>query len=441
MSGLFAGAARASIAPRSEELAAGVWLGGFGSYRQRRATAVHDEPQCRALALSDGITAFVVAALDLVGASGPLLQEIRQDAARLTGVAPEQIIVACTHSHASPDSQGLWGGLTPAYRDHIAHRAGAAIWEAHQALAPAVASAVTTTLGDGLVLNRRGWPETDRTLTALRFTREDGAPVSTLINAACHPTTTGAANTEVSRDWCGYAVDAIERETGGVAVYVNGAIGDANPAESGGFDPAQRLGEAVAGAALAALRDAVPIGGFLRVRAELLELPVNAERLSERVQSAVARAGPALSVLAKSGGMGAASLALHAAGRGDLAQIVAALAGISERGLVRRDGRTCLPTLCGYLRIGDDVEALVAPGEVLTRLALPLRAALAASHRLFLGLSHDTLGYFVPEDEWMTGRNNNYEESVSMGKHAGAALADGLLRLVPHGAEKAGGHA
>ena len=64
---------------------------------------------------------------------------------------------------------------------------------------------------------------------------------------------------------------------------------------------------------------------------------------------------------------------------------------------------------------------------------MPLRASLGARHRLFLGLTHDTLGYFLPEDEWMApGRNNNYEESVSMGKHGGAVLADKLLSLVPH---------
>ena len=152
------------------------------------------------------------------------------------------------------------------------------------------------------------------------------------------------------------------------------------------------------------------------------------------MQDAVGRAAPALSVLSRAGGMRAASIALHAAGRAELAQIVAALAGISERKVVHREGRGYLPTHCGYLRIGDGVEALAAPGEVLTRLALPLRAALGARHRVFLGLTHDTLGYFVPEDEWMTGRNNNYEESVSFGKHAGTVLADRLLSLVPHGA-------
>jgi hypothetical protein len=32
----------------------------------------------------------------------------------------------------------------------------------------------------------------------------------------------------------------------------------------------------------------------------------------------------------------------------------------------------------------------------------------------------------------MTGRNNNYEESVSMGKHGGATLANALLAMAPH---------
>jgi hypothetical protein len=58
-------------------------------------------------------------------------------------------------------------------------------------------------------------------------------------------------------------------------------------------------------------------------------------------------------------------------------------------------------------------------------------------HRLLVGLAHDTLGYFVPEDEWMTGRNRNYEESVSYGRHAGTLL-DAALRALPPSAPAAG---
>ena len=433
MADLLAGASRVSIAPRPDDLRDGVYLGGFGSYRQRLATAIHDEPMCRALAVSDGTTALVIAVLDLVGASGPLLSSIRADAARMTKLPAERILIACTHSHASPDMQGLWGGTGASYEQHVAHRAASAIWEAHHALEPATAVVATTAFG-GVVRNRRGWPETDDVLTTLRVTRATtgNEPIAMLVNYACHPTASGSANTEVSRDWCGYAVDAIERDGHGVAIYINGAVGDVNPARDGGFEHALSLGEAVASAAITSLAQAESTSGAIVARTEPLELPLNFERLSERVQNAVGRAGPALSVLSKSGGMHAASRALHAAGRSDLAQIVAAFAGISERKLVVRDGRTFLPTHCGYVRIGG-IEAFAAPGEVLSRLAFPLRASLGARHRMFFGLTHDTLGYFLPEDEWMTGRNNNYEESVSMGKHGGTVLADKLLSMVPHG--------
>ena len=430
MTALLAGAARASIAPRQEDLAEGVYLGGFGSYRQRRATGVRDEPQCRALALSDGESALVVAALDLVGAAGPWLAAIRADASRLTGIDPRRIVLACTHSHASPDLQGLWGGVPRGYAEHAAHRAGSAIFEAVRSMAPATVRAASLSF-EGAVRNRRGWAETDTALTALTFSTASGDPIATIANYACHPTASGPSNAEVSRDWCGYAVDALERERGGVAIYLNGAIGDVNPAHEG-FPAAEALGEAVAAAAVNALAGGEPATGRLHAEMRTLEIPLNFERLSRRVQDAVGRAGPALSLLSRTGGLRGASLALHAAGRADLAQIVAALQGISERALVHRDGRTYLPTQCGVIRLGD-VEALCAPGEVLTRLALPVRAAMGSRHRMFVGLANDTLGYFLPEDEWMTGRNNNYEESVSMGKHAGSVLADALLSLIAHG--------
>ncbi len=432
MNSLRAGAARVSIAPRRDDLTEGVYLGGFGTYRQRRATGIHDEPQCRAIAIGDDASAFVVAALDLVGASGPLLQSIREHATRLTSLPASQIAIACTHSHASPDMQGLWGGTSDSYERYVAERTAGAIRDAFDAMEPAAARVATTSLS-GVVRNRRGWPSTDDVLTTLHFATGDGAPIATLVNYACHPTASGPANTEVSRDWCGYAADAVEAALGGAAVYVNGAVGDVNPAADGAFEHAASLGEAVARAAVASLDASEEVEGAVGVRTEPLLLPVQFERLSQRVQDAVGRAGPALSVLGRTGGMRAASAALHAAGRSDLAQMVAALEGFTQRKLVQRDGRTYLPTHCGYMRIGGNVEGFAAPGEVLSRLSAPLRASMGARHRLFFGLTHDTLGYFVPEDEWMTGRNNNYEESVSMGKHAGTLLAEALGEFVVGG--------
>jgi hypothetical protein len=90
-------------------------------------------------------------------------------------------------------------------------------------------------------------------------------------------------------------------------------------------------------------------------------------------------------------------------------------------------------TEIGRVRIGEALQGVAAPGEVLSRLALPLRASMPGPHRLFLGLTNDTLGYFLPADEWMTGRNNSYEESVSLGPEAGPALAAALQALIEEG--------
>jgi len=121
---------------------------------------------------------------------------------------------------------------------------------------------------------------------------------------------------------------------------------------------------------------------------------------------------------------------LATSGRGQTAQVLAALAMAAEGSLVASGLEIRTRTRAGYLRIGEALQGLAAPGEVLTRLALPLKSSLPGPHRLFLGLTNDTLGYFVPEDEWMTGRNNNYEEYVSSGRQAAPALEAALQALM-----------
>jgi hypothetical protein len=73
------------------------------------------------------------------------------------------------------------------------------------------------------------------------------------------------------------------------------------------------------------------------------------------------------------------------------------------------------------------VQAVAFPGEALTRTGLEIKAPMTAPYHLWLGLTTDTLGYFVKADEWnkpiVDGgpiRHDGYEESVSMG--LGAAV-------------------
>ncbi len=99
-----------------------------------------------------------------------------------------------------------------------------------------------------------------------------------------------------------------------------------------------------------------------------------------------------------------------------------------------REGRLHLNTRVSYIRIGDGLDLLAVPGEAVARLGTVLRANLRAPASMMLGLTNDSLGYFVPEDEWMTGRDSNDEESVSLGPRAATTLraaADALLARSP----------
>ncbi len=424
-----AGAATAVISPLSQHLEEGVYLGGYGGYRSRRATGVHDDICARALVLSDDSTTVALVALDLVGISHAHLAHIGSQASRRTGIPFDNILIASTHSHATPDFQGLWGGVPAAYRAHLRSQVAGAIKEAASNLREAAGVAASTQV-TGIVRNRRGWDHTDTQLTVLQFRAGDGAPLATLVNFACHPTVTTDANTLVSCDFPHFLVAGLERELGGVALYVNGAQGDANPAKTGDFEEARRFGETVAAATAEALRDSAPLEPPLRLRTQTIHIPLGTEQLPTAASLPLSRGGPLLRAAASSGTLGWIARRMGRSGPMRSAQVVAALAMVAEQGIVRRGGLPHVPTRVAAFSLGPTVKGLTAPGEALTRLALPIKELLDSPHRLFLGLTYDSLGYLLPTDEWMTGRNNNYEESVSMGPRAGPTVADALRGLI-----------
>ncbi len=425
-----AAAATAPISPLPKHLEEGVYLGGYGGYRSRRATGIHDDICARALVLSDDSTTMALVALDLVGISHAHLAHIQRKASRQTGIPLDNILIAGTHSHASPDMQGLWGGVPPAYHAYLRSQVISTINQAASDLRDARGVAASTQLG-GIVCNRRGWDHTDTQLTALQLRAADGAPIASLVNFACHATVTTADNLLVSCDFPHFLVHTLEREFGGVALYVNGAQGDVIPATSGDFDEARRFGERVAAAATDALSDSVSLEPPLSLCTRTVHIPLGTEQLPRGASLLLSRGGPVLKAAASSGILAWLARRMGGAGRPMASsQIIAALAMASEQGIVRRGGLPHVPTRVAVLGLGPTVRGLTVPGEAMTRLALPLKELLDSPHRLFLGLTYDTLGYLLPADEWMTGRNNSYEESVSLGREAGPTVAEALRDLI-----------
>lgn len=392
------------LTPTDDEIAGDFFLGGYGLLTERGAAdGVHDPIYVRsmAIAVDDGSgsndAAAVFAIVDTVGFGNQWTRAIRADAAEATGLSPEQIVIGATHTHSGPDFQGLWGGVPDVYRERVIETIVASMASAWDARVAADVEVASTTADNR---NRRDWGFTDDALLALRATDSGSEELlGTMVVFAAHPVVLGSENLLVSRDFCGYAVDDLEAESGAPVLFFNGAQGDVSPdvpdPEGGGawaddFERAEAYGGHIAARAVAILADAEPVEPALHRDYGSFDLDVTNELF-----------------------------------------IFAAQSGILDYDFELRGNSGTVNTQTAYFRLGaNQVQMVAFPGESLTRNGLAVKDAMSAPHQAILGLSGDSLGYFVPSDEWMTGLNEDYEESVSVGEAAGDFTRDQLIGLI-----------
>ncbi|MFU8814151.1 MAG: neutral/alkaline non-lysosomal ceramidase N-terminal domain-containing protein [Pseudomonadales bacterium] len=389
------------ITPSQASLEAGrTYMGGYGTWKQRGpASGIHDPLSARAFCIADEVEPLCIVIVDSLGLTGALIARIAAAAAAQAPITPQRILVGATHTHAAPDLLGLWGGAPQAYADLLVRESAGAISDALAALQPAD---LYYAVGAAPAHNRRGWGYTDEDLVVLQARSPGGERIiGSLINFAAHPTVSVSANPDLSSDFVHYLRAVFEHHTQAAAVYVNGAIGDVIPGRRGDdyWAEAKACGALLADAAVQAMDSAAPVGPGLVLVSEPLMLDID---------NFVFRLAQWLGVLDD-----------H---------------GVSGPPWSRR-----VSTTVSYLRLGDQVQGVAVPGEALTRLGLDIKAQLAAPARLFLGQTGGSLGYLISDDEWRSGRNGDYEESVSLGKQAGPAVVAAVTALVRADLERRAG--
>jgi hypothetical protein len=426
-----------------------IWLGG--KENNRAATGVHDSLYARAVVLRAGGRKIALVSVDSIGLSHPSVQRARGE---LKDFA--YVLVASTHSHESPDVIGVWGpspaesGIVPAYLRLVETRIVEAV---RQADAGAVAArAEYATADDESLLADYRLPEVyDSVLRVLRFVRaSDGKTHGLLVQWNSHgvePTN----NLLVSRDFMGVVVDRLEKRHDCRAVYFQGAIGGlmGTPdksyfaakgavAPTDGFDYIRVCGEAVAGLADRALKQAQPI---TLVPLEVFSRPIMIPMANEGFRAA--RAGGALlrPVYAWTG---------RRDSRGE------------EIALGKVDGEQAMETEVGYLRLGE-LHVAAIPGELYPELVYgkfqdpadpgadfpaapletPIVKILPSSKMLVLGLANDEIGYIVPKRQWDVvppfayGRKSaQYGERSSVGPETARMLMEALADRVGEATKK-----
>jgi hypothetical protein len=377
--------------------------------------------------------AFVT--LDAIGA-GNVIQQRVVDAVHEASCAAEacietaDVLFGQTHTHAGADLQGLWGGVPQDWID-TALIAGVAevTREALLRLTP-----VTLKLAQGRTLEFNNYrrprvdphAEPDDTLSLLRMeAASGGAVIASLLQYSAHPTSINESPRIPHADYVLGAMQALEAD-GGVALYYNGPIADASPAggectaiaEPDAYERVHCRGEELARTALGFMADARTLAPTMAVRHVEATLPVT---------------NPLFVV---AGAAGAFNRYYNFTPQ--LLRGIPVLGSVLDAAAV--DIGQLTPTAAtGVTRITlggvQGLEIVTIPGETTNTFGRYIKSlADPAAAVMLLGLTHNSFGYIIPEEEFSyidpTGEAGflvpftGYEEFVSLGP-----LTAPLLRL------------
>jgi neutral ceramidase len=199
----------------------------------------------KALALSFGTRCRVLVALDLVYLIDPAAQMVREAMASATGVAMEDIVVCCSHSHSTPFIEPL--DRPHPFLDLVVRQATAAAEEAVRSRQPAkIGQGTTYAVGasfntavpqpDGRAKRVRDFREglasgrpIDPRLSVIRIDDLGGRPIAGWVRFAAHPANV-IFNAPISAEYPGYMTARLTELTDGSPPFLfgYGASGDVN---------------------------------------------------------------------------------------------------------------------------------------------------------------------------------------------------------------------
>jgi hypothetical protein len=259
---LRAGAATSNVTP---PLGAGL----VGGWSTPASTDVHDELQARCLVLDDGTTRVAFAIVDNVSIDREVFDEAKRQVQKATGLAPERLLMAATHTHSGPSASGLtrydFGEPLDEYQAFLARRIADGVRRAIENLAPARIAWGAVDVPQH-VFNRRwlvkdparnvspfGQPEralmnpgagnpnitepagpTDPQVSFISVQAVSGRPIAFLANYSLHYVG-GVPSTQISADYFAAFADRIQQLLGAdrldppfVGIMTNGTSGDVN---------------------------------------------------------------------------------------------------------------------------------------------------------------------------------------------------------------------
>ena len=250
---LWLGCAKVDITPTKPMV-----MGGYGN-RLDKSSGTHDPLFARAIYLYDGKQSALIVVCDLVAVGDDLTEILRTDLSHKLDVSKANIMITATHTHAGPAA--VRNMLDPDYTSlltEMVSKAGANAKANKQQVSLKLLQANV----EGVSQNRRD-PNgpLDENLDLLVAANSSGQAVSTIVSFSCHPTIMEYDNLNFSADFPGVAISLIEKNFGGIGVFIQGMCGDINPTwNAHTWDNVELNGNIVGSAALAAAYKSKALG-------------------------------------------------------------------------------------------------------------------------------------------------------------------------------------
>ena len=389
---LTVGAAKVDITPK-----AAAYLAGYGQNRLAKPENFKTPLTARAVVIKSGDQTLTIVGVDAMGVPGLVQDDIRK---LVKSVPAESVMIAATHDHSAPDLYGMWGadmtksGVDPAYLAAFKQNVAAAVEQAAAAAKPAKLR-LGSVQTQGINVNHRPVPLVDRELSAMQFVDADGKAIATIANFPCHAEI--MQNDMLSADFPYYFYDKLEKQVGGVALYIQGALGGMITADiPGGIyklgedrdnsDWCKTIGEKIADATISALEKPTEVADpALSYKIAQIAVPMENEGYKAAMQS-----------------------------------------GLMPNSLV--DGKVVTKT--AVIALGPAQIATI-PGELLPNLGFRLKRNMKeASHKFVFGLTFDELGYIVSADDFGLDLYKYESLEASIGSEFAPILMSTLLPML-----------
>ena len=247
----------------------GIRLAGYGS--DVYSNGIHDDLYISGIAFGDERKKKLLLSYDLLGMDRALVLEIRKNICKAHGITEEDVVISCTHTHSGPHTRsstrknmrdleyskklvawsveavdGVFENMTAV--DVYSYSVNVPDNVNRRVVLPGNIFAYLPYLRH-LQPNAEGI--VDQEVGMLFFVEKGGGKlISSIVNYSAHPLSSqssGESSLKITSDYPGVLRNIVERDLGGLCVFVTGACGDLHPRDfECGFEKTEEMGRHLA---------------------------------------------------------------------------------------------------------------------------------------------------------------------------------------------------